>query len=160
DVLFGSEFIVTAAGAKVGNNVVEDGNDVLQGGAGDDVLYGGRGNDQLRGDAGLDRIDGQSGEDPIQFPVALNDAAMDVLTGGPQRDIIEILGTAGADSLTVQQLQASTFQVDRRDPTTGAVTATFKFSLPADPAARDIEVLRVSGLGGNDTIRDVGTFNV
>src|SRR5262249_37044645 len=61
---------------------------------------------------------------------------------------------------TVQQISATTFQVDRRDPATGAVTATFKFSLPADPAARDIEVLRVSGMGGNDTIRALGTFNV
>src|SRR5262249_5076748 len=86
--------------------------------------------------------------------------AIDVLAGGPQRDIIEILGTAGADDLTLQQLNATTFQVDRRDPATGAVTASFKFSLPADPTARDIEVLRVSGLGGNDTIRASGTFNV
>src|SRR5262249_46648433 len=96
----------------------------------------------------------------IQFAVDLNDAQVDVLTGGPQRDIIEILGTDGADDLTVQQISATTFQVDRRDPATGAVTATFKFSLPADPAARDIEVLRVSGMGGNDTIRALGTFNV
>src|SRR5262249_61245737 len=47
-----------------------------------------------------------------------------------------------------------------RDTASGPVTATFQFSLPADPAARDIELLRVSGLGGNDTIRALGTFNV
>src|SRR5262249_26473603 len=137
-----------------------DGNDVLQGGLGDDVLFGGRGNDQLRGDAGADVIDGQSGEDRIQYAIDLNDAGVDVLAGGPQRDVIEIMGTDGADDLTVQQISATTFRVDRRDPATGAVTATFQFSLPADPTQRDIEVLRISGMGGNDTIRAVGTFNV
>src|SRR5262249_23024345 len=122
--------------------------------------FGGRGADILEGGLGADVIDGQSGEDRIQFAVDLNDTNVDSLKGGPHRDIIEVVGTDGADYLTVQQLNPTTFQVARRDTATGPVMATFQFSLPANPSQRDIEVLRVSGGDGNDVIQALGTFNV
>jgi Ca2+-binding RTX toxin-like protein len=44
-------------------SLFEDGNDVLEGGAGDDALFGGRGNDLLRGDTGNDYLVGNAGDD-------------------------------------------------------------------------------------------------
>lgn len=161
DALFGYGWVMNDYGQKVGNNGVADGNDLMAGGEGDDTLYGGQGADQLRGDEGSDLIDGQSGEDRIQYAIDLVDpAGVDDLSGGPHRDAIEVLGTETDDVLRVQQMSPTTFVVDRIHPVTGDVLASFQFALPADPADRDIELLRVSGLGGDDVIRAVGTFNV
>lgn len=159
DQLAGLGFVIVN-GRLVGNDEILDGNDVLKGGTGDDTLYGGRGADTLEGELGRDQIDGQSGEDKIQFSVDLVDAQIDAIKGGPNRDLVEILGTNGDEEMVASQLNATTFQVQRKNPVTGAVLSTFQFALPANPADRDLESLRVSGLGGNDTIRATGTFNV
>jgi Ca2+-binding RTX toxin-like protein len=55
-------------------SLVEDGNDILDGGAGDDALFGGRGNDTLTGEAGRDYLVGNAGDD--------------VLNGGKENDIL------------------------------------------------------------------------
>ena len=41
-------------------SLLEDGNDILEGGAGDDALFGGRGNDTLTGDTGNDFLVGNA----------------------------------------------------------------------------------------------------
>jgi Ca2+-binding RTX toxin-like protein len=55
-------------------SLLEDGNDVLEGGAGDDALFGGRGNDTLKGGTGNDFLVGNAGDD--------------VLEGGDENDIL------------------------------------------------------------------------
>jgi len=55
-------------------SLLEDGNDILEGGAGDDALFGGRGNDTLKGDTGNDFLVGNAGDD--------------VLDGGDGNDIL------------------------------------------------------------------------
>jgi Ca2+-binding RTX toxin-like protein len=55
-------------------SLLEDGNDILDGGAGDDALFGGRGNDTLKGDTGNDFLVGNAGDD--------------VLDGGDGNDIL------------------------------------------------------------------------
>jgi Ca2+-binding RTX toxin-like protein len=160
DRLYGFGFLVMPDGSHASDDQSPDGNDTLLGGDGNDSLFGGQGNDVLQGEVGADLIDGQSGDDRIQYAVDLVDPNADTLRGGPQSDVVEILGTDAADDLTAQQISPTTFQVTRRDVATGAVTSTFQFSLPANPSDRDIELLQVSGLGGNDMIRLLGTFNI
>ncbi len=159
DLLAGLGFVIIN-GKQVGNDEIADGNDLLKGGSGDDTLFGGRGADRLEGELGRDVIDGQSGEDKIQFSVELVDTQSDVIKGGPNRDLVEVLGTNGDEELSASQLNVTTFQVQRKHPVNGTVLSTFQFSLPANPADRDIELMRISGLGGKDTIRTVGTFNL
>jgi hypothetical protein len=55
-------------------SLLEDGNDILEGGAGDDAMFGGRGNDTLTGGAGLDYLVGNAGND--------------VLDGGDENDVL------------------------------------------------------------------------
>jgi Ca2+-binding RTX toxin-like protein len=161
DLLFGYGWLLDPLGNQVGNNEVPDGGDELFGGDGNDQLFGGQGGDLLEGGLGADRIDGQSGEDRIRFAVTLVDVnGADDLAGGPHRDLIEITGTDEADDLRLEQIGPGQFRVQRRNPTSGELTATFVFSLPESPLERDIELLRVSGGGGDDVIRASGTFNV
>jgi Ca2+-binding RTX toxin-like protein len=139
----------------------ERGADLLDGGLDSDHLQGGDDNDSLQGGLGADVIDGQLGDDRIQYAIDLDDPAnTDTLIGGPDRDAIAVLGTDAADDVTARQISPTTFRVERRAPGSDPVTGSFEFSLPADPRDRDIELLVVSGLGGNDVIRGVGTFNV
>jgi Ca2+-binding RTX toxin-like protein len=159
DQLAGFGFVIVN-GKKVGNDEVEDGDDIIKGGAGNDALFGGRGADELEGELGADKIDGQAGEDKIVFGVDLVDTNIDDIKGGTNRDIIDIRGTPEADDLTAQQLSSTTFRVQRKVPVVGTLTATFQFTLPADPLLRDIEVLRISGMGGDDIVRTIGTFTV
>lgn len=111
-------------------------------------------------------VRGQSGEDRIQYAVDLVDPyGSDDLSGGFHRDVLEVLGTDSADHLRVEQTGPGAFRVERRpyDPhagTSGEVTARFEFTLPVEPSRRDIELMRVSGLGGDDRIEAVGTVNV
>jgi len=55
-------------------SLLEDGNDILDGGAGDDALFGGRGDDTLTGGAGRDYLVGNAGND--------------VLYGGEDNDVL------------------------------------------------------------------------
>lgn len=76
----------------------EDGNDILDGGAGDDSLSGEGGNDTLTGGTGDDKMDGGAGDDT--FYVAEGDEAQ----GGDGDDTFYLtdLGEAGgADTITI-----------------------------------------------------------
>jgi hypothetical protein len=55
-------------------SLLEDGNDILDGGPGDDALFGGRGNDTLTGGDGRDYLVGNAGDD--------------MLDGGEENDIL------------------------------------------------------------------------
>lgn len=158
----------------------DEGNDTLYGGDGEDRLEGGDGDDALDGQAGADTVYGQSGRD--RFPVNLNQIGgelTDQLFGGPHADRIEVQGTAEADNIRFQQLVDAngvllpTFLVERFATTDSAATdqsyfdgpagelqGSFRFTLPADVNDRDIELLRIDGLGGHDKIKASGKFNV
>lgn len=160
DQLFGLTSVVIN-GTKIGDDGVPDGNDRLDGGSGNDSLFGSQGADLLLGGLGSDVVDGQSGDDRLQFEVdAFDPTATDDLSGGPQRDLIEVLGTSEDDVLNIQQVSPTTFRVTRLDVVSGAATAAFDVLLPASPVDRDIELLRVSGLLGDDSIRVVGDLNI
>ncbi|WP_261340975.1 hypothetical protein [Rhodopirellula sp. MGV] len=132
------------------------GADDLDGGVGDDVLKGGDGDDILRGAEGADSIDGGAGNDIIRFGFLLNDPdSIDVLHGGANEDIVEIYGTEEADELTLESLADTpgTFHVF-------SDLANFQFRLPTNALERDIEKVRVSGLGGDDLLSVIGELNV
>ncbi len=129
--------------------------DQLDGGHGDDQLHGGAGNDTLRGGEGNDVVYGDEGDDRIRFEFFLQDAnAVDEIHGGANSDIVEIYGTEEADAFLIQELSSGTFQV------TNGQHSSFRFSLPEHRRDRDIEEIRVSGMGGDDVIRAEGSFNV
>ena len=131
------------------------GDDQLDGGHGDDQLHGGAGNDTLRGGDGSDDVYGDEGDDRIRFEFFLQDAsAVDQIHGGANSDLVEIYGTEEADLFLIQELSPGTFEV------TNGERSAFRFSLPEHRRDRDIEEIRVSGLGGDDTIRAEGSFNV
>lgn len=135
--------------------------DSLYGGNGDDELRGGEGNDTLNGGSGRDRVFGESGDDRFQVTFeGLNTALVDELFGGTNLDILEVLGTEQADEIRVRQVTSGSFLLENLRPGSSEVLGTFAFSLPADPRDRDIELLRISGLGGNDRIAARGNFNV
>jgi Ca2+-binding RTX toxin-like protein len=86
------------------------GNDTLVGGGGQDTLQGGEGNDTITGGSGDDEVDGGQGNNTLgggtgsdvlilePFADGTN-TALD--TGGA--DVVEIRGTAGADTFTISQ---------------------------------------------------------
>ncbi|MFU7559501.1 calcium-binding protein [Stieleria sp. JC731] len=157
DSLYGNEDNDTIYGGA-GNDLLEggDGNDDLDGGFDDDSLFGNEGADTLRGAEGSDLLDGGAGDDTIRFWFVLNDAfSTDTLIGGSNEDQVEIYGTDHSDTLTVDAIADTpgTFRVT-------SSLANFQFSLPTNALERDIETIRISGLGGDDNIRVNGTLNV
>ncbi|MCA9200368.1 MAG: calcium-binding protein, partial [Planctomycetales bacterium] len=158
----------------------QDGDDTLHGGLGDDWLVGHLGDDVLNGGAGADFVHGHGGRDRIQFSFFGDGGAeLDRMTGGAGKDTIEILGSESNDVLTATQLPNGVIQVTNEDD------AMFRFRMPravgtlarsvsksdaATPirpnrsvnkvAERDIEELRISGLGGDDQITAIGKFDV
>ncbi|MCA9189736.1 MAG: calcium-binding protein, partial [Planctomycetales bacterium] len=158
----GNDYIVGGAGndkmiGGAGNDQLTGniGDDFLDGGDGVDRLYGSAGDDILRGGNGTDYVFGQAGNDRIQYGFLIDgDAAVDQMLGGPHRDTVEILGTENADVFTVQQLSNGVFRI------TNAQNATFRFRFPESITDRDIEQLRVSGMGGDDHIEAIGNFDV
>jgi len=96
---------------------------LLEGGGGNDVISGGAGNDTLEGGAGDDTLDGGDGTDTARFAGSFGDYAIssgqlpgELIVSGPDgRDLLRnvevvqfddrsltfILGTTGADALTV-----------------------------------------------------------
>ncbi len=161
DLLFGYLAAIAADGQITGDNVSPDGDDQLDGDAGNDRLFGGQGNDRLEGGTGSDVLRGQQGQDRIVYNVTLNDpTGVDDLSGGTDFDTIEIEGTDADDDLQVRELEPGRFVVERREPGTDNVTHSYEITLPADFLDRDIEVLQISGLGGNDVIQAFGKFTV
>ncbi|WP_302117591.1 calcium-binding protein [Allorhodopirellula heiligendammensis] len=134
----------------------DGGEDDLDGGVGDDSLEGGNDDDILRGAEGSDSINGGTGDDTIRFGLLLNDPdSIDVLHGGANFDKVEIYGTEESDELTLESLADTpgTFRVS-------SDLANFQFRLPTNALQRDIEEVRVSGLGGDDLVSVIGELNV
>ena len=81
---------------------IEDGDDVLDGGAGNDQLAGDGGADRLRGGGDADALSGGSGNDQLAGGTGtdslLGDGDDDVITGDEGAD--EVHGGAGADRVT------------------------------------------------------------
>ncbi len=75
-----------------------DGDDVLNGGTGGDTLNGGIGDDTLNGGAGSDTMNGDAGLDTINYTTG---EGPDTINGGADNDTLAILGTGGANTLTV-----------------------------------------------------------
>ncbi|MGE0743315.1 MAG: beta strand repeat-containing protein [Hyphomonadaceae bacterium] len=93
------------AGADLANG--NGGNDTLNGLAGDDILNGGNGADTLNGGDGADVLDGgadndaingEAGDDVINYTMG---QGVDVINGGAGTDTLNIIGTAGANTLSV-----------------------------------------------------------
>jgi len=93
DTLRGGEGDDTLIGGTPSQDVVNDGNDLLDGGAGDDLLIGGSGNDTLYGGVGDDTLDGGDGDDKLY-----GGAGNDLLDGGKGNDFLD--GGEGKDTLT------------------------------------------------------------
>ncbi len=161
DLLFGYLAAIGPDGQLTGDNLSPDGDDELYGEAGDDRLFGGQGNDRLEGGQGSDELNGQAGKDRIVYAVDLDDpSGHDELSGGTDFDSIVVEGTEDDDDLQIRQLDPGRFLVERREPGAETITHSFEFTLPTDITDRDIEVLDVSGLDGNDLIQAFGSFNV
>ena len=74
----------------VPNTVIDEGDDILLGGAGNDTIQGNGGDDVLRGELGDDSLIGGSGNDTLD-----GGAGADTLLGGTGNDIL--IGGLGAD---------------------------------------------------------------
>ncbi len=146
DTLHGSDGLDTLNG--------QGGNDRLFGECNDDLLFGGAGLDTLSGGFGVDTLDGQGGAD-LLFGDADNDtyiwrktsAGNDTVSGNSGLDTASVLGTNGADLVTVGQ---------EKD----LLTVTFGSGgilRVAHPGA--VMSVVVNGLGGNDTLT-VGTVDL
>ena len=77
----------------------DDGNDDLRGGSCGDLLDGGVGNDYLDGGAGVDTMTGADGDDV--FFGYINEVMNETTTAGAGTDTFELIGTPGADTMTV-----------------------------------------------------------
>ncbi len=144
-----------------------DGNDTIEidqgtmipahliGGGGDDRLVGGGGPDTLVGGPGRDTLLGGPRED--RFVFRASEVGEDIVSGGPHRDTYVVVGTAGADHITVRDEvphgadKAVAFRIDELDPITGAVLGSGLLELP--PARdNDVEGLQIEGGAGDDRI--------
>ena len=102
----------------MGDGVVDDGDDILHGGAGNDTLTGGEGRDTLNGDAGNDTLTGGEGDDILNggddsdtadYSAATTAVVVNLATGGEVEDshgdddtltsIENVIGGAGDDTL-------------------------------------------------------------
>ncbi len=112
----------------------------------------------MQGGAGSDEVHGETGDDQIQFELShpregeLRDPTeVDHVIGGVNSDILEILGTEEDDDFVVQQLSGGIIQL------TNGRQESFRF---ASPNAQGFSELRISGLGGDDTLEAVGHFDI
>jgi Ca2+-binding RTX toxin-like protein len=155
-----------------------DGPDVIAGLGGDDVLFGGGGDDSICGGAGEDRLFGEAGGDRL-----FGDDGRDIIAGGNGNDTADvgdgssdvIYGELGDDRLTgngrsiIAYLTApSGVRVDLANGTAtggdGNDTFTgFPFVIGSDHDDELIGSPQLNifvGIGGNDTIRGGGGFDV
>ena len=120
-----------------GVNVIDGqgGNDTINAGGGNDVVSGGAGNDTLTGGTGSDIVNGGAGDDTFTFN--FGDGA-DTVDGGAGNDTLNILGTAGNNTLDVIFDGTAITQFEG-----GAVTS--------------VEAINANLQGGTDTLTYVGT---
>lgn len=114
--------------------------DLLDGGDGDDFLYGFDGHDTLQGGAGNDRLFGGLGND--------------TLNGGTGVDLFWFDGTAGSDSLHLQQLTSTTANFNRRPRGLNAVLEQDSVVYEAS------DEVHISALDGDDLIFIDATFSL
>ena len=147
------------------------GNDSLYGGGGNDLIHGGPGNDVLQGQGGIDSLHGDSGDDQLVW--RLGDSS-DLLDGGPDADLVHVLGDSRNNQVSVSQSVSSQLQIS---DTSGTITIEDTISrVQVDAGAgRDTVsigtidrvstvMLTVYGQGGRDTIdaggRDLGAVRL
>ena len=122
----------------------ENGHDILKGGSGNDTtLDGGDGNDNIEGRGGTDAAVGGAGNDTFRELLA-NLTAGETFDGGSNsggRDVVEIVGGAGADDLRVTR--EGTGQV-RVSSFVGGISN-------AHVVATNVESIDLSGAQGADT---------
>ncbi|WP_181164520.1 calcium-binding protein [Amaricoccus solimangrovi] len=114
-----------------------DGDDELTGGSGDDYLSGGDGDDHLEGEVGDDVMKGGDGDDVMEWD---NGDGSDVMNGGRGHDTAEVEGAETAGDIFEIRDSGDGVQFER--------TNLGNFTLDIEKT----EVLRVNGLGGDDTI--------
>ena len=85
---------------------IDNGNDVMSGGAGNDEMHGGGGNDNLDGGTGNDKLFGDDGNDTLTE--SGSNTGDDVMHGGDGSDTLQtssghdkLFGDAGSDTITV-----------------------------------------------------------
>ncbi|MGF1579111.1 MAG: hypothetical protein ACFCD0_07075 [Gemmataceae bacterium] len=132
-------------------------NDFLDGGTGNDLLIGdnqasvpdGVGHDTFSAGDGVDTVFGGFGDDLIRLKlVQIDSDTPSELHGGPNRDTIEVIGTAGDDVIQVSSLETGARKYllthERTDVPTEPITTT-KIDV-----SDDVEVFRVNGAAGDD----------
>lgn len=128
-----------------------DNNDSLYGGAGADELMGGTGNDLLVGETGTDVLDGERDDDRIQYNTSsFGDSFEDLVRGGPGVDAIEIVATEGDDHVQLQRESPGRYALTVYE--NGRIVTRHLITLPSRAEDRDIETVRIGGLGGDDIL--------
>ena len=138
----GEDTLVGSSGDDFING--QGGNDIAFGGAGNDFLLGGAGNDTLDGQQGNDTLNGQSGNDVLlggdnddTFVLDTNGGGVDSANGGLGLNLVQVVGTNLADTLTV----SSTGSVLSISNGVGTIAAT-----------ANIQNVLIDVRGGNDTV--------
>jgi Ca2+-binding RTX toxin-like protein/streptogramin lyase len=163
DLLYGDEGNDLIYGGP-GNDTIYggDGNDTLYGEAGNDLIYGGRGDDRLNGGPGADSLYGEAGDDTFELDFSSQDGrVVSFISGGPDRDTIDIVGTPQDDKIGLTILRndlrdaqgrlSFRYQAVKYQPGTTNVLGQFTFDMYAD-LNNDIEQLKMEGLEGNDEL--------
>ncbi|WP_179381114.1 VWA domain-containing protein [Jannaschia marina] len=135
----------------VPNDAIDEGDDVLIGGAGLDTINGDGGDDTLMGDSGSDAINGGTGDDLVD-----GGSGNDRLVGGSGDDTL--IGGAGADVL-----QGGTgddvYYVDLADTVNEATGAPGDFDVLASGLTLDLARLREGFTGTFEGIDLVGNID-
>jgi hypothetical protein len=76
---------------------------------GNDVIRGGGGDDDIDGRGGVDQMYGDAGNDLIHWDYA--DLVLGTVDGGAGTDILEVVGTSGADDFLIASLGSSSFKL-------------------------------------------------
>jgi Ca2+-binding RTX toxin-like protein len=79
-----------------------EGGDKIFGSLGNDVIRGGDGDDDIDGRGGVDQMFGDAGNDLIHWDYA--DLVLGTVDGGAGTDILELVGTSGADDFLIRSL--------------------------------------------------------
>lgn len=122
--------------------------DLIDGLAGDDIIYGSQGNDVIRGGAGNDQLFGNAGDDTFLFE---GDQGVDVVSGGDGYD--RILGSEGDDWIRFK-LYNALMGVEMIDGGAGKnfLTGDDSDNILDFRETTLINITRIDGLAGNDTI--------
>lgn len=103
DTLIGSSGDDSINGQEGDDTLVGGGGmDTIFGGAGNDTIVGGSGDDTLDGGQGNNTLGGGNGSDVLILEPFADGTNTSIDTGGA--DVVEIRGTAGADSFTISQV--------------------------------------------------------